>query len=178
MISRQARIQQLMDEIGRPRVLQAYATLQVKADTDTNPLGKWYPILEQLDAGDPTVLLPYLQVPAHVRPHVEVILRDRKLKRQGEKMKQGKKLPTGRPPVPSYMPMALKEACAIQAARFVTLLVERGANEAKAIELASLMSYEGVRYEGVPVPASKLRAVLHGKASGVRNLRARRAARK
>ena len=163
------RIEQLLDEIGRTLVCQTADTLLAENAAHTYPLGKWFPILEQLDAGDPTVLLPYLQVPAHVRPHVEVILRDRKLKRQGEKMKQGKKLPTGRPPVPSYMPMALKEAYAIQAARFVTLLVEGGANEAKASELMSLM------YKGVP--ATKLRAVLKGKASGARNLRARRAAR-
>jgi hypothetical protein len=162
------RTSQLMDEIGLPLLCQTVDTVRAENAARTYPLGEWLTILMQLDAGDPTVLLPYLQVPAHVQPHVEVILRDRKLKRQGEKMKQGKKLPTGRPPVPSYMPMAPKEAYAIQAARFVTLLKEGGADEEKAIELMSLM---------YNVPASKLRAVLKGKASGARNLRARRAAR-
>ena len=162
------RIEQLLDEIGRTLVCQTADTLLAENAAHTYPLGKWFPILEQLDAGDPTVLLPYLQVPAHVRPHVEVILRDRKLKRQGEKMKHGKKLPTGRPPVPSYMPMALNEAYAIQAAQYVNLLKEGGADEEKAIELISLM---------LGHTATKLRAVLKGKASGARNLRARRAAR-
>src|SRR5262249_25586223 len=121
---------------------------------------KWTAILEQLDAGNPMVLLDLLNVPEEIKPHFEDAFRRLKLSKKGQR----------RPPIPSYRPVALSEASAVQAARLVSELVQLGANEEKSIELASLL------YKGVPSP-SKLRAVLAGKASGVRNLRKRRAAR-
>jgi hypothetical protein len=160
MISRQTRIQQLIDEIGRPLLRQAYAALKAEADAATYLLDdKSYAILEQLDETlDPMVLLPLLNVPKKVRRHFEDAFKRLKLSRRRQ----------GRPPVPSYKPVG-DEAIPRLAARFVRYLTTHGAPEDKAIELATLIYDE--------VPPSKLRAVLAGKASAVRNLRARRSAR-
>jgi hypothetical protein len=159
------RQQQLISEIGRPLLEQAFDTLKAEIDAGIEagdyPLeAKWFAILEQLDAGNPMVLLPLLNVPKEVKPHFEDAFRRLKLSKKGQR----------RPPIPSYRPVSLQEAKATQAARLVSELVQLGANEEKSIELASLL------YKGVP-SRTKLKAVLKGKASGVRNLRARRAAR-
>jgi hypothetical protein len=152
------RIEQLLDEIGRTLVHQTVDTIRAENPADSYPLAKWYPILEQLDAGDLMPLLPLLNVPEEVKPHFKQAFKRLKASRREQ----------GRPPVPSYMPMAPNEANAIQAAEFVNRLKEGGADKEKATELMSLM---------LQIPITKLRAVLDGKASGARNLRARRARR-
>jgi len=158
------RQRQLIAEIGRPLLDQALDTLQAEIDAGIEagdyPLGEWFSILEQLDAGNPMVLLPLLNVPEEVKPHFEDAFRRLKLIKKGQR----------RPPIPSYRLASVPEAKATQAARLVSELVELGANEEKSIELVSLL------YKGVPT-RTKLEAVLKGKASGVRNLRAARARR-
>jgi hypothetical protein len=155
------RQRQLIAEIGRPLLDQAFDTLKAEIDAGPYPLdAKWFALLERLDAGDPMVLLPYLNVPDEIRAHIEDVFRDRKLSRQGQK----------RPPIPTFRPVSLKEAKATQAARLVSELVELGANEEKSIELVSLL------YKGVPT-RSKIRALPKGESSAARNLQARRAAR-
>jgi hypothetical protein len=157
MIDRQARINQLVLEIGLPLMEEMLAALRVELSAPCLVEGKWVAILMKLDAGDLMALLPLLNVPEEVRPHFEDAFKRLKLKRR-----------KGRPPIPSYMPMAENEAAADLAAWIVRYLTARGAPEDKASEYMSLI---------YKVPPSKLEAVLKGKASGVRNLRKRRAAR-
>jgi hypothetical protein len=155
------RIQQLIQEIGPELLKQAVETERAEERLRTYILpAKWFRILERLDKTmDPAVLLPLLNVPPKVLPHFEEALAKRlKLCRRTE----------GHPPVPSYLPVAQKEAEAWQAGNLVQHLVSQGAPQDKAVELMALMCN---------IPRTKLEAVLAGKASGLRNLRARRAAR-
>src|SRR5262249_3735063 len=109
------RIKQLIEEIGKPLVDQAFAeigTLEASRPLDVE--GKWVAILEKLDETlDSSVLLPLLKVPAKVRPHFEDALKRRLMlcHRPGQ----------GRT-TPSYLPMSLTEARTRLAAAFCSLL--------------------------------------------------------
>jgi hypothetical protein len=174
LIETKGRLDELIDEIGSPLIKQAFELhdLELKATrlqrelellqgvkVDRPPLEpEWFALLERLNEGDPMVLLPYLKVPERVLSHIEDVLRNRKLKRQGRK----------RPPIPSYMDASRKEVSASVSAELVRHLVEKGVSKEKAVELMSLIS---------GLPKSKISAVMGGDSSAVRNLRARRARR-
>jgi hypothetical protein len=153
------KLKELIDEIGKPLLKQAQTDIGAHLKSQTYLVeAKWVAILEKLDETmDPSVLLPLLKVPEKVRPHFEDALKKRLMlcHRPG----QGQT-------TPSYLPMSLTEATTRLAATFVRYLKAHGVSEDKAIELMALV------YELEP---DKLRDVVSGKASSVRNLRLRRA---
>jgi hypothetical protein len=157
------RINQLVDEIGRPLWDQAVAEIGAhEASRDVDVEAKWFAILEKLDeTKDPSVLLPLLNVPDEVRPHFRDALEKRLMlcHRTGH----GKT-------IPSYLPMSLTEATARLLATYVRYLKGHGVSEDKAVELMALVHDP----DDDKLP-DKLRDINSGKVSSARNQRARRA---
>ena len=159
------RIKQLIDEIGRPLVEQAWAECLVEKRIGAVPWAlaeiedhfdseeaKWRTILWQLDeTKDPSVLLPLLNVPDEVKPHFEDALKRRLMLCPR----------SGRPATPSYNQMSQTEARKRVAAMVVRYFKDHGVQKDKAVELTTLM------FDGLPPKVG----------SSVRNLKARRRAR-
>jgi hypothetical protein len=114
----------------------------------------WFQLLQKLDqTKDLTLLLPLLNVPDFVRPHLEELLRGRH----------------GRA-VPSYLPMSEKSAAIELMADFVRAFKDEGGSD-KEVEFITAKLANGI-------DRRQLNDALTGKRSALRSQAQRRAARK